>query len=258
MSDQFKRYAVLTASDQLPPSEMSVISCVHLIYRIGSGGVLQRAQSNVIARKNVMGIYDGGGLLGADYEKLSRDIFQELTRRGYTGVLFDFPARAETIPALELICSFLAQKKATVFLPYELSAISNEAKIIIPASVSGGSLRETLESLCSSYSPQRLCVEISRDCSDFLMPSYQPNGTTLSSEQLKSIIEKYTPAPYFSDKMGCKYFTYRNGAESHFVLFDDADTAAYKVKLADTLGMYGAFVLYSEWGTQVKEILSSR
>ncbi len=250
------RKYVVTSASSLSSSETAGMSCVHLIYRVGNGGMLQRAQTNISSRKSLMGIYDSGGFGSAEAEKLSKDIMLELSKRNYNGVLLDFSPNGSDVLKVQRLCELLIRKNITVFMPYELSSLSNEAKIIVPMSVSGGSLKEMLESVTERIPPQRLCVEIRRSCNDFTMPSYDTDGKQINSEQLQKIMSDHSPIPYFSEVLGCKYFTYRINGESHFILFDDFDTAVYKLRLASSLNLFAAFIIYSEWGHVSKQIVS--
>jgi len=256
MSESLRKFIVAGAKE-LASAENGALPCVHLIYRIGEGGVLQRAQTFVAQKRSLMGLYDGGGLATCDTEKLCRDISSEITRRGYNGVVLDFQdCGSDCYDKIEYICLGLSQRKIQFFLPIELAGISKDGKIIVPSSVSGGSINEMLSGLCDRYTPSRLCIELIRAQNDFTMPSYKPEGAFLAYEDFQSIIAEHSPTPFFSEHLGCKYFTYRKSGETHFVLYDDTDTAVHKLKLAHQMGLYGAFLLYSEWGEDAKKILS--
>ena len=101
-----------------------------------------------------------------------------------------------------------------------------------------------------------LCLDLVRTCSDFSMPSYDPDGKPLSPPEFRQLQEFYRPQSFFSPQLCCKYFTYRkqNGS-AHFVLFDDEHTAAQKLSAIGDMGISHVFLLYSEWGKEAKSLL---
>ena len=129
--------------------------------------------------------------------------------------------------------------------------------VIAPAAVSGGSFQQMLEALVSRYGAERLCLDLVRTCSDFPMPSYDPDGKPLSPPEFRQLQELYRPQSFFSPQLCCKYFTYRkqNGS-AHFVLFDDEHTAAQKLSAIGDMGIGHVFLLYSEWGKEAKSLLN--
>ena len=257
MNETLKRFIVATSAD-ISAADNCSSSCVHLIYRINESGMLQRAQAYTPPRKNIMGIYDDGGLAKCDIERLIRDIITEFMRRNYVGILFDVSSSPEIITSMQKICSVLSQKKILHFIPINLASISIDAKLIVPSSISGGSIYEMLNSLKEKYTASRLCIEIIRTRNDYTMPSYNPEGVFLSSEEYKNIIEKYSPHCFFSQELACKYFTYHTSENTHFVLYDDSETVIYKIKMAEKLGLFSAFLLYSEWGEHSKTIINAK
>lgn len=46
---------------------------------------------------------------------------------------------------------------------------------------------------------------------------------------------------FFSKDLFARYFTYAKNGESHFILFDDADTLRQKLRLGRQLGVAAAF-----------------
>ena len=51
---------------------------------------------------------------------------------------------------------------------------------------------------------------------------------------------------FFSPELCARYFTYMQGGQAHFVLYDDAETMQQKMKLAKTMGYRAALVMYPE------------
>ena len=86
------------------------------------------------------------------------------------------------------------------------------------------------------------------------MPSFSPEGRAPPREEVDALLGRCRPSVFFSPELGCKYFTCRENGRAQFVLFDDADTAAYKLGLARQRNLPAVFLLWSEWGPLAKEI----
>lgn len=257
MNESLRKFIVANSSDILS-SECNTAPCVHLIYKINEKGILQRARSYTSSRRNLMGIYDGGGLSLCDSDALSRDIIIEVNRRNYLGVLLDFTDDPAAYNAVQQISYYLTQKHILHFLPVSMSQLSKDAKLIIPSTISGGSFKEMIDYYLGKYPPSRICMEIIRSRNRFTMPSYKPEGEFLSNDEFDNLSHIFNPSTFFSPELACKYFTYRDNNETFFVLFDDAETAVYKMRIAEKSNFYATFMLYSEWGEYTKAILSAK
>ena len=255
MNETLRKYTVTTPADN-KFSAMPNSTCVQMIYRISDSGMLQRVPNYSTQARSVMGIEDNTGLSSCDIDRLFRDITNEMNRRGYSGVLLNINLENMDIDKAEKLCALLSQRKILYFLPAELAQLSKDAKIILPSPVSGGSISEMIKTVTDKYTPSRTCIEIVRCCHDFEMPAYKPDGSILTKDKLHQLIDRYSPQCFFSNDLGCKYFTYRCDGKVHFVLFDAPETAVYKINLAQSLGLYGAFLLYSEWGENTNQILA--
>ena len=51
---------------------------------------------------------------------------------------------------------------------------------------------------------------------------------------------------FFSQDLCARYFTYTREGETHFVLFDDADTLQQKLQTGTRMGFSAAFLMYPE------------
>ena len=65
-------------------------------------------------------------------------------------------------------------------------------------------------------------------------------------EALDRLMERESPAVFFSQDLCARYFTYCRNGEAHFVLFDDAGTLTQKVKVGSSLGFSAAFFMWPE------------
>ena len=257
MNETLRKFIVTDSSD-IPSSECNSASCVHLIYKINEKGVLQRAPIYSSSKRSLMGIYDYGGLSLCNTDVLIRDIMVEINRRNYLGVLLDFADDPSIYDVIQRIDYSLSQRHILHFLPVSMAQLSKDAKLIIPSSISGGSFIEMIEFYAEKYPPSRLCMEIVRSRNRFKMPSYKPEGEFLSNDDFAKLTAQFSPSMFFSSDLACKYFTYRDNDETFFVLYDDAETAVHKIRIAEKYNFFATFLLYSEWGEYTKAIVSAK
>ena len=250
-------FLVVTAGEEAGAARMG-LPAVHLQYRIGTGGVLQRAQGNVGSRGGWMGIYDAPGLDALQPDKLARDVQAECARRGYGGAVLDIRPHGTGQEKLADLCAALRRLHVPCCVPESAAALAPESGVLCSAAVSGGSFSELLDALCDRFGAGRICLDLVRMRSDFPMPSARPDGQPLTEDELAALRSRYHGDGFFSPELCAKYFTYRkeNGS-AHFVLFDDGDTAVQKVRAAREKGIGSVFLLYSEWGGEAKEIFAA-
>ncbi|WP_287227332.1 hypothetical protein [Oscillibacter sp.] len=55
-----------------------------------------------------------------------------------------------------------------------------------------------------------------------------------------------SPPPFSLQDLCARYFTYARDGETHFVLFDDADTLSQKLRTGGNMGFAAAFLMYPE------------
>ena len=72
------------------------------------------------------------------------------------------------------------------------------------------------------------------------------NEKSLAQAALDALIREHQPAVFFSKDLFARYFTYAKNGESHFILFDDADTLRQKLRLGRQLGVAAAFFQWPE------------
>lgn len=143
------------------------------------------------------------------------------------------------------------------FVSKPFASVIPNAKIVIPSAVSGGSFEQMLRDMRVTYGGENICLDIVKSCQDFTMPSYMPEGKPLSQEEFHTLFTANGQSSFFSKDLCAKYFTYRGeGGTSHFVMYDDASTAKAKIEIAGSLGIFSAFLLYSDFGEDIKSILA--
>ncbi len=256
MGDKIRSFLVATAEDQKNAAELHMPSC-YLFYCIGEGGVLRRRGLPASARGGIMGIFDDGSTdwQSVDAGRLARDIVGECARRSYGGVLLDFQESVGALETVRRIAPALTAKRLVHFVPLGLAEASDQGKIIVPSGISGGSFSDMLRQYTVRYPPERLCLELVRVCSDFVMPSYTAEGRPLSAAEFREILERESPQSYFSAELCAKYFTYQDRERQvHFLLYDDPSTAAQKIRAAARQGYFAAFLLYRDWGGAAGDI----
>lgn len=249
------RIFVATSSGDVQTATGCGAPCAYLFYHIAEGGGLTRSGLPASARGGIMGIC---GELPAtlDPVRLTNDVANECVRRGFAGVLLDLVPTPNAILLLPAVSAQFAKRNIPHFTPVELAPAVPQARVIVPSAVSGGDYRELLSEYAGRFGRERVSLEIVRVCSDFLMPSATPDGTTLSSAQFAALLSQYSPMTFFSRELCAKYFTYRDEqGRSHFLLFDDPDTAAKKLDLARQAGYTTAFLLWSDWGAATANIV---
>ena len=81
---------------------------------------------------------------------------------------------------------------------------------------------------------------------DFSLPARKGIGTTLSKWEFEALLAEKSPSIYFSPDLCAHYFTYQRNGETHFVLFDDAQTLKRKLRLGAEFGYSAAFFRWTE------------
>lgn len=246
-------YIVAAGPDIRAAASLSM-PCVYLVYSIGAGGALVRAELPVGARGGLLGLSDHDAPIEhLDLQRLCRDLMGESSRRGYGGILLDFERR-ELGPLAGELSRLLSQRGVPHYVPLELAAAAPGARVLVPSSISGGSFEQMLRSYCRRFDPSRLALDVVRLCNQYPMPSYDPDGTPLSARDFHALLEQYDPTCFFSKELCAKYFTYHTGEGAHFVLYDDVASTWEKIAVANRLGFCGAFVLYRDFGTACRQL----
>ena len=92
---------------------------------------------------------------------------------------------------------------------------------------------------CSAHTYSRLRM-------DFTLPAQSGEGRPLSGRELQDLLDRESPSVFFSQDLCARYFTYARDGETHFVLFDDADTLSQKLRTGGNMGFAAAFLMYPE------------
>ena len=132
------------------------------------------------------------------------------------------------------------------------------AGVLIPTAVSGGSLEGRLRGAVRQFGAERTAIWLNRGMEDFTLPAPSGSGRPLDLEELEALREKYRASCFFSDALCARYFTYMEGMEGHFVLFDDLASLQKKLNLAGQLGIRTVFLPLAELGDLTGELLRER
>ncbi len=219
----------------------------HVAYRIGPESQLLRQSLLLQTHGGLLTLGDRDAPPISAPEALCAGILRECARRSYTGVLLDFEARPAA--GRKVFASMLAQQlrktRRTLYVP-ESCAVPGAVPLICTA-LSGGSFPQRLQEAARQFGgAEHLGLDIQRLRMDFTLPAKSGEGRPLSAEEFRALVEKESPAVFFSQELCARYFTYMQGQETHFVLFDDESTLRQKLKTGEAMGFSTAFFMWPE------------
>lgn len=220
----------------------------HVAYRIGPGSTLLR-QNLLQTKGGLLSISDREAPEISDAQALCAAVLRECGRRGYTGALLDFerPAREDRVLFAQQLGRLLSTSRRTLYVPESYAHAVTTSIPLICTALSGGSFTERLRDAAALRgSAAKLALDVQRLRMDFRLPARTGEGTPLSAEELHRLMERESPAVFFSQELCARYFTYSRGGDTHFVLFDDADTLNQKLKVGASLGFSAAFLMWPE------------
>ena len=212
----------------------------HAAYRIGEGSSLLSRNLLTPARSGPMAPLPGLLVL-SDRSAPSIDrpaalaeaVLRECARRSYGGIVLDFDE-----PSREDRRRFAAPSYA---------GAAEHPTIIVNTAISGGSFETHIREELARYGGGRNVVfDLQRLRMDFRLPARSGQGEPLTQAALDALIREHQPAVFFSKDLFARYFTYAKNGESHFILFDDADTLRQKLRLGRQLGVAAAFFQWPE------------
>lgn len=231
----------------------------HVAYRIGPESSLLRQSLLLQTRGGLLSVSDREAPEIADPEALCAAVLRECGRRNFQGVLLDFeePPRPDRAAFASRLGERLAAGRRILYLPESYGAVS-PAVTLISGAVSGGSYADYLrEAAGRQGSAGHLALDLERLRMDFRLPALTGRGSPLSAQALKELMERESPAVFFSPELCARYFTYARDGQSHFVLFDDAETLKQKMRTATALGFSAAFLMWPEIRDIAEELFSS-
>ncbi|MDR3206984.1 MAG: hypothetical protein LBT60_01500 [Oscillospiraceae bacterium] len=220
----------------------------HLAYRVGPGLSLLRGSIGASMRGGLMALSDEDcdGQPG-DTEALCHEVLRECSARNFEGVVADFEQTCapQLEPFVERLAPALRQRRLSLYVTPLYAGLAEDATVIIPTALVSGSLRERLAQAREHFGP-RLALELERIARDITLPDAQGQGLRLDRDQLHALAEGRQV--FFSRELCSHYFTYkdRKTQQTHFVLFDDAQSLLKKMSLASGMGIREGFLLYPD------------
>ena len=218
----------------------------HMAYRIGPQGQLTR-QNLMRPRGGLMLLSDRDCGPIRDTSALCRSIWQECGNRGFGGVAADFeqPCTPDRVQFLQKLAPLLARNGRQLFVPEQYGQQVAQASVLICTAISGGTLQQRLEEAQQRFGP-RLALDLQRLRMSFPLPCLRGEGTPLTDEELRQLMEQRKPAVFYSADLCAKYFTITRDGHSRFILFDDADTLLKKIQIGRKLQIHSGFLMYPE------------
>ncbi|WP_308856142.1 hypothetical protein [uncultured Oscillibacter sp.] len=219
----------------------------HVAYRIGPESQLLRQSLLLQTHGGLLTLGDRDAPPISAPEALCAGILRECARRSYTGVLLDFEARpaADRKVFAAMLAQQLRKTRRTLYVP-ESCAVSGAVPLICTA-LSGGSFPQLLQEAARQFGgAEHLGLDVQRLRMDFTLPAKSGEGRPLSADEFRALVEKESPAVFFSQELCARYFTYMQDQETHFVLFDDESTLRQKLKTGEAMGFSTAFFMWPE------------
>lgn len=219
----------------------------HVAYRIGPESQLLRQSLLLQTHGGLLTLGDRDAPPISAPEALCAGILRECARRSYTGVLLDFEARpaADRKVFAAMLAQQLRKTRRTLYVP-ESCAVSGAVPLICTA-LSGGSFPQRLQEAARQFGgAEHLGLDVQRLRMDFTLPAKSGEGRPLSADEFRALVEKESPAVFFSQELCARYFTYMQDQETHFVLFDDESTLRQKLKTGEAMGFSTAFFMWPE------------
>lgn len=220
----------------------------HYAYQIGQDNHLHRRTVSRQTQNGLLALSDLNPPVISERGSLCREILRECSNRGFEGVAADFGQNTtpDRIAFLEELGPLLHRNSKKLFVSSAYGRHVPSAYVLINTALSGGTLSTMLSDACQTFGRQRVVLDIERVRMDFLLPSPSGEGTPLEAAEFNALCASLSPGVFFSHELCAKYFTYHKDGRSHFVLFDDADTIRFKLKLGKNMDLRYAFLLCSE------------
>lgn len=233
----------------------------HVAYRIGPGSTMLRQNLLLQTRGGLLSVSDREAPLIEDPQALCAAVQRECGRRGYGGVLLDFEERPrrDRLAFVEQLGRTLSAGRRALYLPESYAQATPVGVPLLCTAISGGSFAQRLQEAASAQGgAARLALDVQRLRMDFRLPARSGEGEPLTEEAFRGLREREQPSVFFSKDLCARYFTYNREGETHFVLFDDADTLAQKLRTGAAMGFAAAFLMWPEVRDIAGKLFSER
>ncbi|SHH93165.1 hypothetical protein SAMN02745823_01499 [Sporobacter termitidis DSM 10068] len=224
----------------------------HIIYRIGRGYHLYRAQGTEFVRGGLMVVDTDGFTGGGPAAAFVAELLHECEKSGFTGIVLDTGGRssAQLTSLTAHLASDAKARGLKVYVPEALASASEHVIALVPSALSGGTLSDHIGEALKKYDG-RVALEIERVRMDFSLPAVTGAGRELTAEELQALIEQQHAQSFLSKDLCAYYFTYHDKKGTRFVLYDNAASIRRKLTVASRLGIENAFIFYP----QVEDII---
>lgn len=244
--------------ENIRQAALTQLPVAHMIYRIGRGYHLFRAQNAPVVSGGLMVVDTDGYTGGGPMSSLVSEIMSECEKRAFTGIVLDIGSAAlRPLSPLAGQLEIEAEKhNLSLFVPQPLGAFNVNACVLIPSALSGGTLHDHITDALRQYGDGRVALEIERIRMDFTLPAASGTGKAISAGELQSLMEQHSAKSFYSKDLCAYYFTYRDRKSIHFVLYDTAASIRRKLQLAGSLGIQYAFAYYPHLADIISEIIA--
>ncbi len=196
----------------------------------------------------------GGALLltGTDSScspEIAACVIQECRRRHYGTAIVPFPAPL----LIEALARTLYQAGLGLWVHESCAHAAPGGRVLVCTALSGGDIEERLTACCRAFGADRIVLDLQRLRMDFPLPCPTGEGLPLTAEELAQ--RQQGQQTFYSRQLGARYFTYRRGRETRFVLLDDADTLRRKISLGERLGISRGLLTLPECSDVLPDVL---
>lgn len=205
----------------------------------------------------VMAVDCAGGYTGTP-AGLAAQAGRECTACGYTGIFLDREAPPDA--SLRAGCAALERMCRTrglhLYVSPALAACAPAAAVLVSTAVTSGTLQRRLLDAETRYGRGHVALDLEVLRADITPGKPDGRGKPLSAAALDALIRSRKPKIFFSDDLCTHYFTYRADGQTHFVLFDDAQSLRRKLETGARLHARCAFVFYPEAAAVLPQLLT--
>lgn len=236
-------YIISTPGQSLPVHTPNQIP-VHPLCRLSPSGGLLTLRGSAHLRGGVLMFSDCPGAPIPRPHSLARALLRLCSLHHIQGILPDLSGHsADRAALIRSLLPELASTGITLFLPEYYAPLAPSARILIPSSLSGGSLSERMEEAVDKFGCDRVVLALERCGEDFTLPALNGCGMALNDADLEALMAQLRPRTHLSRPLCTRYFTYCRGNEAHLVLYDDEGSLREKTACARQSGVFRFLVL---------------
>lgn len=245
---------LLTAPEQTRQAGQWGLPLAHLAYGMGQAVLaLTVGALSLTARRGWMVLTDRLQPDEGDPAAFAAQVEQECRRRQYSAVMADFerPANDRAFAIL----SALTRQGLPLIVPAVYGDALPGAQVLVDSAISGGDWEDYLSAQLARW-PGRVVLALHPLRMRFPLPCPGGEGTPLHAGELAQALDGRQS--FFSRELACRYCTCREADTFSFVLFDDAASLQYKLRLAGRHGVQAAAALYPEVAGLLPELTAGQ